>query len=100
MDAMSCLLDKAERVLLRPRIQIIFQDSTALPARYTARQIIEESLLIQRHYSPRQRVEMVSELMAKVRLPPRWGNRLPNLFSGGQRQQLALLEHSLYSQTS
>ena len=38
-------LDKGERVLLRPRIQIIFQDSTALPARYTARQIIEEPLV-------------------------------------------------------
>jgi ABC-type oligopeptide transport system ATPase subunit len=36
-DVMS--LDKQARALLRPRIQIIFQDSTALAARYTARQI-------------------------------------------------------------
>jgi ABC-type glutathione transport system ATPase component len=83
-------LDKGERVLLRPRIQIIFQDSTALPARYTARQIIEEPLVIQRRYSPNQRAELVSELMEKVGLPPRWGNRLPNQFSGGQRQRLAV----------
>jgi dipeptide transport system ATP-binding protein len=87
-DVMS--LDKGERVLLRPRIQIIFQDSTALPARYTARQIIEEPLVIQRRYSPKQRAELVSELMEKVGLPPRWGNRLPNQFSGGQRQRLAV----------
>jgi ABC-type glutathione transport system ATPase component len=87
-DVMS--LDKGERVLLRPKIQIIFQDSTALPARYTARQIIEEPLVIQRRYSPKQRAELVSELMEKVGLPPRWGNRLPNEFSGGQRQRLAV----------
>ena len=83
-------LDKRERALLRPRVQIIFQDSTALPARYTARQIIEEPLAIQRRYSPKERGELVSELMEKVGLPPRWGNRLPDQFSGGQRQRLAI----------
>jgi ABC-type glutathione transport system ATPase component len=83
-------LDKAERMLLRPRIQIIFQDSTALPARYTARKIIEEPLVIQGRYSPQERAELVSELMEKVGLPPRWGNRLPYQFSGGQRQRLAI----------
>jgi ABC-type glutathione transport system ATPase component len=77
-------------VLLRPRIQIIFQDSTALPTRYTARQIIEEPLVIQRLHSPSQRAELVSGLMEKVGLSPRWGNRLPNQFSGGQRQRLAV----------
>jgi ABC-type glutathione transport system ATPase component len=83
-------LDKAERMLLRPRIQIIFQDSTALPARYTARRIIEEPLAVQSRYSPKERAELVSELMEKVGLPPRWGNRLPYQFSGGQRQRLAI----------
>ena len=83
-------LDKDERVLLRPRIQIIFQDSTALPARYTARKIIEEPLVIQHRYSPQERAELVSELMEKVGLPPRWGDRLPYQFSGGQRQRLAI----------
>ena len=83
-------LDKGERVLLRPRIQIIFQDSTALPTRYTAREIIEEPLVIQRRYSPKQRAELISELMEKVGLPPRLGDRLPNQLSGGQRQRLAV----------
>jgi ABC-type glutathione transport system ATPase component len=87
-DVMS--LDKRERALLRPRIQIIFQDSTALPARYTARQIIEEPLEIQRRYAPKERAELVSELMEKVGLSAKWGNRLPNQFSGGQRQRLAV----------
>lgn len=83
-------LNRTERFLLRPRIQIIFQDSTALPGRYTARQIIEEPLLIQRRYSSKERAELVSELMEKVGLPARWGNRLPGQFSGGQRQRLAI----------
>jgi ABC-type glutathione transport system ATPase component len=83
-------LDKRERNLLRPRIQIIFQDSTALPSRYTARRIIEEPLIVQRRYSPGERAELVSELMEKVGLSPSWGNRLPDQFSGGQRQRLAI----------
>jgi ABC-type glutathione transport system ATPase component len=83
-------LEKRERVLLRPRIQMIFQDSTALPARYTARQIIEEPLVIQRRYSPKERAEVVSELMERVGLSPKWKNRLPDQFSGGQRQRLAI----------
>jgi dipeptide transport system ATP-binding protein len=81
---------KAERMRLRPKIQIIFQDSTALPARYTARKIIEEPLVIQTRYSLKERAELVSDLMEKVGLPPRWGNRLPHQFSGGQRQRLAI----------
>jgi len=83
-------LPEAERRLLRPRIQICFQDSTALPTRYTARQIIEEPLRIQRRYSPAERVEVISELMETVGLPPTWGNRVANQFSGGQRQRLAI----------
>jgi ABC-type oligopeptide transport system ATPase subunit len=83
-------LDKKERALLRPRIQLIFQDSTALPERCTARQIIEEPLVIQHRYSRGERAELASELMEKVGLPYNCGNRLPNQFSGGQRQRLAI----------
>jgi ABC-type glutathione transport system ATPase component len=83
-------LDKREHELLRPRIQIIFQDSTALPARYTARQIIEEPLVIQRRHFPKERADLVSELMEKVGLSPKWGNRMPDQLSGGQRQRLAI----------
>jgi ABC-type microcin C transport system duplicated ATPase subunit YejF len=77
-------------MLLRPSIQIIFQDSNALPARYTARKIIEEPLVVQNRYSLKERAELVSDLMDKVGLPPRWANRLPYQFSGGQRQRLAI----------
>lgn len=83
-------LNKGQRMLLRPRIQLIFQDSTALPARYTARQIIEEPLVIQHRHSPKERAELVSELMEKVGLPSRWQSRRPDEFSGGQRQRLTI----------
>jgi ABC-type glutathione transport system ATPase component len=83
-------LTKDERSLLRPKVQIIFQDSTALPARYSARQIIEEPLVIQRRYSPKERTEIALELMEKVGLPPQLRDRLPQQFSGGQRQRLAI----------
>ena len=46
--------------------------------------------MIQRRYSPKERADLVSELMEKVGLSPKWKNRLPDQFSGGQRQRLAI----------
>jgi ABC-type glutathione transport system ATPase component len=84
-------LANSERALLRPRIQLIFQDSAAaLPARFTAAQVIEEPLIIQHRCSAKERSELVLELMDKVGLSPREANRLPHQFSGGQRQRLAI----------
>lgn len=86
---------KSGRSALRPRIQLIFQDSAAaLPARFSAAQIIEEPLVIQRRHSAsakkKDRSDLVAELMAKVGLPPGWANRRPHQFSGGERQRLAI----------
>jgi oligopeptide transport system ATP-binding protein len=93
-------LSKSERATLRPRIQLVFQDSAAaLPARFTAAQIIEEPLVIQGRYpasnggkevDQKSRVDTVHDLMAKVGLPPAWANRPPHQFSGGERQRLAI----------
>jgi oligopeptide transport system ATP-binding protein len=84
-------LTKSQHKVLRPRIQLIFQDSAAaLPARFSAAQVIEEPLLVQGRYSAKQRSELAIELMLKVGLPPREANRLPHQFSGGQRQRLAI----------
>jgi peptide/nickel transport system ATP-binding protein len=83
-------LAKNERALLRPQIQICFQDSTALSQRYTARQIIDEPLRIQHRCPAATRAVMVSDLMEQVELPASWGNRLVSQFSGGQRQRLAI----------
>jgi len=84
-------LSPAERAALRPRIQLIFQDSAAaLPVRFSAAQIIEEPLLIQQRYSAKERAGLVLNLMANVGIPPAWASRQPHQFSGGERQRLAI----------
>jgi len=85
-------LANSERAGLRPRIQLIFQDSAAaLPARFSAAQIIEEPLMIQHRYpDAKERLDVVLQLMAKVGLQPGWANRRPHQFSGGERQRLAI----------
>lgn len=72
-------------------IQLVFQDSAgALNPRMSAAQIIEEPLLICRRGSRKERSELVLEMMDQVGLPPKWKDRLPHQFSGGQRQRLAI----------
>src|SRR5882672_5548705 len=80
-----------ELALLRPKIQMVFQDSAgALNPRLSAAQIIEEPLEIQRRETgPRLRAR-ACELMEEVGLSPDWANRRPLEFSGGQRQRLAI----------
>jgi peptide/nickel transport system permease protein len=84
-------LPKSEAALLRPRVQMVFQGSaSALPPHFSASEIIEEPLVIQRRYSPAERSELVSDLMMRVGLPPSWKERRPHQFSTGQRQRLAI----------
>jgi len=76
---------------LRPKIQMVFQDSAgALDPRFSAAQIIEEPLEIQ-HRERRQKLPVrARELMEEVGLSPDWANRSPLQLSGGQRQRLAI----------
>jgi peptide/nickel transport system permease protein len=84
-------LPKDEFALFRPQVQTIFQDSaSALPPHFTAARIVAEPLVVQRRYSPKERADLVSNLMTRVGLPPGCGNRLPHQFSGGERQRLAI----------
>lgn len=76
---------------LRPRIQMVFQDSAgALNPRFSAAQIIEEPLEIQRREGGTKLRERACELMEEVGLSADWANRSPLELSGGQRQRLAL----------
>ena len=80
-----------ELVHLRPKIQVVFQDSAgALNPRFTAAEIIGEPLAIQRLARGTERQERACELMREVGLSPDWANRKPLEFSGGQRQRLAI----------
>ena len=84
-------LPKSKAAQLRPRMQIVFQESaSALPYHFSAAEIIEEPLVVQRRFSPRERSELVSDLMIRVGLPPGWRDRFPHQFSSGQRQRLAI----------
>jgi peptide/nickel transport system permease protein len=82
---------RQEIAVLRPRVQVLFQDSaSALSPHSSALEIIEEPLLVQHQYTSKERHELVLDLMARVGLPHGCENRLPHQFSGGERQRLAL----------
>src|SRR5579863_7653224 len=76
---------------LRPKIQMVFQDSAgALNPRLSAAQIIQEPLEVQRRESGQRLRMRACELMEEVGLSPEWADRSPLEFSGGQRQRLAI----------
>lgn len=80
----------SEMKRLRRRLQIMFQDSSAaLDPRYTARQCLEEPLLIH-HISRAERQEKMEKALHRTRFPSSLLSRRPVELSGGQRQRLCL----------
>ena len=80
-----------ELACLRPKIQMVFQDSAgALNPRFTAAEIIAEPLEIQQREQGRRLQSRARELMEEVGLSASWADRRPLEFSGGQRQRLAI----------
>jgi len=80
-----------ELASLRPKIQMVFQDSAgALNPRFSAAEIISEPLEIQRRCGGDKLRKRACELMEEVGLSPDWADRRPLEFSGGQRQRLAI----------
>jgi len=76
---------------VRPKIQLVFQDSAgALNPRFSAAQIIEEPLEIQHREVGAKLRARACELMEEVGLSPDWADRRAREFSGGQRQRLAI----------
>lgn len=76
---------------MRRQVQLILQDSaTALNPRFTAAQVIEEPMIIERCHDAEERRRRVLELMAAVQLDPDLSTRRPHQLSGGQRQRLAI----------
>jgi peptide/nickel transport system ATP-binding protein len=75
----------------RKRIQFVFQDPFAsLNPRMTVFDIISEPLVIHGVGTPKERIEMVKELMALVGLNVKHLKRYPHSFSGGQRQRIGI----------
>jgi len=74
--------------VMRPRMQMVFQDPYAsLNPRMRVEQILAEPLMVHGHADPRARV---AALLDMVGLNPAWGARFPHEFSGGQRQRVSI----------
>lgn len=84
-------LDSGELRPFRPHLQMVFQDpATSINPRFTAAEVIEEPLLIQRQGDKSAGRTRARELMQEVGLSPQWSDRSAMDFSGGQRQRLAI----------
>ena len=74
---------------LRPKMQMIFQDSAAsLNPRHSVGKIVGEPLRLHGEQSGPEVRARVAELMELVGLNHRWASRFPHEFSGGQRQRI------------
>jgi len=75
-------LSDGELRLLRPKMQMIFQDSyAALNPRHSVGKIVGEPMVIHGVASGRELKERVAELLALVGLNPAWVDRYPHEFS-------------------
>ncbi len=76
---------------LRRHIQIVFQDPFgSLNPRMTVQAIVEEGLIVHGMGTKAERLEKVRDTLQQVGLDPRYLNRYPHEFSGGQRQRLSV----------
>jgi ABC-type glutathione transport system ATPase component len=103
-DSGQILMDGVDIARLQPRelvpfragIQMVFQDAvTSMNPRFSALDVIEEPLLIQKKAGVsglyrQDRLGLARELMIEVGLSPNSMHRSILHFSGGQRQRLAL----------
>jgi len=84
------LSDSKLRVL-RPKMQMIFQDPYAsLNPRMPIKKIVGEPLLEHSSVSKKERQDRVDELLDLVGLSSACGNRYPHEFSGGQCQRIGI----------
>ena len=81
----------AELRALRPRMQMIFQDThSSLNPRLDIGRSIAEPLLEHTELTRAERRGRVAELMSIVGLDPKLAGRMPHEFSGGQRQRVGI----------
>lgn len=76
---------------MRRKVQIVFQNPYgSLNPRQKIGDMLMEQLLLNTDHSPSERREAAYKMLAKVGLQPEHFNRYPHMFSGGQRQRLAI----------
>ncbi len=83
-------LSNEEMRRVRPHLQMIFQDPiSSLNPRRTVTEIIAEGLRVWGANSSWS-VDKIDELMEAVGIDPRYGERKPHQFSGGQCQRISI----------
>jgi peptide/nickel transport system ATP-binding protein len=84
-------LSQKELRPLRREMQMIFQDPfESLNSRHTVGEILEESFIIHKRFTSKERKEKVSQSLEKVGLSASSVDRYPHEFSGGQRQRIGI----------
>jgi ABC-type glutathione transport system ATPase component len=77
--------------LIRPQIQLVFQDpARSLNPRWTALDLVAEPLVIQKRCTREQSEAKVLELLDRVAIPRSAAQKPAYQFSGGQKQRLAI----------
>jgi oligopeptide/dipeptide ABC transporter ATP-binding protein len=83
--------DKEERLRLRRKMQLIFQNPYgSLDPRMTVYDIISEPFVIHKHVPKEKWKEKVYDLLSLVGLEEYHAERYPHEFSGGQRQRICM----------
>jgi oligopeptide/dipeptide ABC transporter ATP-binding protein len=83
--------DKEERLRLRRKMQLIFQNPYgSLDPRMTVYDILSEPFIIHKHVPKEKWKEKVYELLSLVGLEEYHAERYPHEFSGGQRQRICM----------
>ena len=76
---------------VRRKVQIVFQNPYgSLNPRQKVGDMLMEQLLLNTDHTPNERRELALAMLQKVNLLPEHFNRYPHMFSGGQRQRLAI----------
>lgn len=84
-------LGEKELRMVRPQIQLIFQDpARSINPRFTALEIVMEPLILQRKWGQHEVRERAVQSLERVGLHREMATRRTREFSGGQRQRLAI----------
>jgi peptide/nickel transport system ATP-binding protein len=84
-------LDAKEMKVVRPKMQIIFQDPfSSLDPRMTLERIVAEPMVINGTLKGQALRNRVGELLRLVGLRSEYMTRYPHAFSGGQRQRIGI----------
>ena len=84
-------LGENERRMIRPQIQLVFQDPAAsLNPRWSVLEVLVEPFRLQRKFNGEEMKQRAHSLLERVGLSPDIMKRFPVELSGGQRQRLAI----------